>query len=388
MATITGSVSGAGGTIIYEHRDHLSPRIFTDANGNCVGDQGTYPFGELWYRNNDPNCSNTATSSWIFTSYERDQESVLDYALARSYSNSLGRFMSPDPLGGSVDDPQSLNRYAYVVNDPVNGTDPSGQDDCFDACDPGSDQIDNSSMAEGEEGSTPLGTQNPPVPAAEGCYLCGLLDRLRGLFGGGGGWGGDDAPPLLAQAGGGGIGGGNGGTGQNTSGVGRVYPPGFAGKLQPGDVYGPYTADLNRKDMAFAKTNYNPVKHFFGAKSEIPQCVALTKYFTNMPLDMRGNAQRAWRQGPAGQTPIRVVDMLATLKPGTAIGAGWFNGRWPSDGHPNSGIYIGPGQAPGSIRILDQWTGHWPQTRELRPRALYAADSSDMYYVIYLAPVP
>jgi hypothetical protein len=47
--------------------------------------------------------------------------------LARSYASSNGRFLSPDPLEGIVGDPQSWNRYAYVENDPINLTDPSGQ---------------------------------------------------------------------------------------------------------------------------------------------------------------------------------------------------------------------------------------------------------------------
>jgi RHS repeat-associated protein len=127
LATITGSTSGSGGTIIYQHGDHLSPRFYSDVNGNCVGDQGTFPFGEPWYTNDDPNCNTTASSSWIYTSYERDAESGNDYALARSYANTQGRFMSPDPLEGIVGDPQSWNRYAYVENDPINLSDPSGQ---------------------------------------------------------------------------------------------------------------------------------------------------------------------------------------------------------------------------------------------------------------------
>jgi hypothetical protein len=47
--------------------------------------------------------------------------------MARRYSPT-GRFSQPDPYSGSYDfsDPQSLNRYAYVGNDPVNRKDPSG----------------------------------------------------------------------------------------------------------------------------------------------------------------------------------------------------------------------------------------------------------------------
>ena len=44
------------------------------------------------------------------------------YYKARFYSPSLGRFLQPDPIGYADD----LNLYAYVANNPVNFTDPSG----------------------------------------------------------------------------------------------------------------------------------------------------------------------------------------------------------------------------------------------------------------------
>lgn len=46
----------------------------------------------------------------------------------RYYSNAYGRFMTPDPYDGSArpTNPQSWNRYPYVLGDPVNGKDPSG----------------------------------------------------------------------------------------------------------------------------------------------------------------------------------------------------------------------------------------------------------------------
>jgi len=46
----------------------------------------------------------------------------------RYYGSNLGRFLTPDPFGGSAvaANPQSWNRYAYVNNDPINHNDPSG----------------------------------------------------------------------------------------------------------------------------------------------------------------------------------------------------------------------------------------------------------------------
>ncbi|MGH9930080.1 MAG: RHS repeat-associated core domain-containing protein, partial [Pyrinomonadaceae bacterium] len=57
-----------------------------------------------------------------------DNETGLDYFGARYYASMQGRFTSPDPLlsSGSVDSPQSWNRYAYVLNNPLMLTDPDG----------------------------------------------------------------------------------------------------------------------------------------------------------------------------------------------------------------------------------------------------------------------
>lgn len=60
------------------------------------------------------------------TGKERDSESGLDDFGPRYYASSMGRFMSPDPLGGTLEDPQSLNKYAYVRNNPLTLTDPTG----------------------------------------------------------------------------------------------------------------------------------------------------------------------------------------------------------------------------------------------------------------------
>ncbi|MFZ0731016.1 MAG: RHS repeat-associated core domain-containing protein [Candidatus Sulfotelmatobacter sp.] len=76
----------------------------------------------------------------LSTGKERDAESGNDYFGARYYASSMGRFMSPDwsakvePVPYSkMDDPQSLNLYEYVYNNPMTGVDPDGHLSCKDA---------------------------------------------------------------------------------------------------------------------------------------------------------------------------------------------------------------------------------------------------------------
>jgi RHS repeat-associated protein len=106
------------GATQYYHQDHLSNRLITDSSGNALAQLGHFPFGESWY--------NAPSDKFLFTTYERDSESGNDYAMARYSINRLGRFSSPDPVSGSIGDPQSLNRYPYTANDPIDATDPSG----------------------------------------------------------------------------------------------------------------------------------------------------------------------------------------------------------------------------------------------------------------------
>ncbi len=70
---------------------------------------------------------------YISTGKERDAESGNDYFEARYYSSAMGRFMSPDwsaqeePVPyAKLDDPQSLNLYAYVYNNPLARADVDG----------------------------------------------------------------------------------------------------------------------------------------------------------------------------------------------------------------------------------------------------------------------
>jgi RHS repeat-associated protein len=67
------------------------------------------------------------------TGKERDTESGNDYFFARYYSSAMGRFLSPDwaakaePVPyAKLDDPQTLNLYGYLRNNPLGGVDADG----------------------------------------------------------------------------------------------------------------------------------------------------------------------------------------------------------------------------------------------------------------------
>lgn len=128
--------SGSGGIDVrWLVTDQLgTPRMIFDQTGNftSVSRHDYLPFGEELSAggrtgNGYTNSGNTRQK---FTGYERDDEVKLDFAQARYYSNSQGRFTGPDPLMASaeISEPQSWNRYSYVINNPLSFSDPAGMD--------------------------------------------------------------------------------------------------------------------------------------------------------------------------------------------------------------------------------------------------------------------
>jgi len=111
-----------GGTFFF-HPDHLgSTRLITALNQSITQSIDYLPFGDINY---DLAYGYPPGPFPTFAGYEPDGAG-LDYALARHFNSTFGRFMQPDPLRGSPGNPQSWNRYAYVYNNPLNATDPSG----------------------------------------------------------------------------------------------------------------------------------------------------------------------------------------------------------------------------------------------------------------------
>ena len=118
-----------------------------DKNGNILDDgqkEYTYtPFGALLTSTN-PTSSDTRFKKEDFkgyTSHEQYFDLNLINMKGRMYDPTIGRFLSPDIFIQSPTNSQSFNRYAYVWNNPLKYTDPSGYylddgDDDFDFSDP------------------------------------------------------------------------------------------------------------------------------------------------------------------------------------------------------------------------------------------------------------
>jgi RHS repeat-associated protein len=92
--------------------------LVINSAGLVIENNRTLPYGEAWLAENTP-----STNDKKFTTYQRDQESRLDYAMNRYYANTAGRFASPDKGKLRLFLPASLNRYSYVGADPINRTD-------------------------------------------------------------------------------------------------------------------------------------------------------------------------------------------------------------------------------------------------------------------------
>jgi len=64
-----------------------------------------------------------------FTGASFDKSAGLYYFNFRFYDSELGRFVSPDPFKGVLENPEELNRYSYVANNPLTLIDPMGLSD-------------------------------------------------------------------------------------------------------------------------------------------------------------------------------------------------------------------------------------------------------------------
>jgi RHS repeat-associated protein len=117
-------------TTLFVHDNNIGTSTILSSVAGAVADcNALYPFGEQ----DNTICSTSNLTSHKFTGKERDTESNLDNFGARYYSSAQGRFLTADwsaipaPVPyANLSDPQTLNLYAYVGNNPLGRVDPDG----------------------------------------------------------------------------------------------------------------------------------------------------------------------------------------------------------------------------------------------------------------------
>ncbi len=116
------AVYNSSGLLYYGHSDHLgSIKLGSTSSRSASFSMAYAPFGETYASSGsaDPN----------FTGQRQDTVAGLFDFPDREYTNAQGRWPSPDPSGLAsvrLSDPQTLNRYAYVRNNPLALIDPNG----------------------------------------------------------------------------------------------------------------------------------------------------------------------------------------------------------------------------------------------------------------------
>ncbi|MCP4105376.1 MAG: peptidoglycan DD-metalloendopeptidase family protein [Desulfobacteraceae bacterium] len=106
------------GKMFYFHADHLGgTNVITDSAGSLVERIRYYPFGEIREGGNE---------RYSYTGKEKDKVTDFYYFEARHYNLDYRHFTQADTIAPDIYDPQNLNRYTYVRNNPLKFIDPSG----------------------------------------------------------------------------------------------------------------------------------------------------------------------------------------------------------------------------------------------------------------------
>jgi RHS repeat-associated protein len=148
-----------GDVLYYIAGDHLgSTSLVLNSDGTVHSQARYYPYGvERW-------SSGTLPTDYRFTG-QRFEAGLGIYAMgARWYDSELGRWISPDTLVPEPTNPQSLNRYSWVLGNPLKFVDPTGH----------KEEGECSPNDEGCEGQPP-----PPIDEVIVEILQGMVDAIN-----------------------------------------------------------------------------------------------------------------------------------------------------------------------------------------------------------------
>jgi len=106
--------------LFFYHPDNLgSTTLVTNQSGSIVEEEFYLPYGDIYSGEED--------SRFLYTGKEKEKDTGLYYYGARYYYPFQRQFIQPDSYIFDIYNPQDLNRYSYVRNNPYKYTDPTGQ---------------------------------------------------------------------------------------------------------------------------------------------------------------------------------------------------------------------------------------------------------------------
>ncbi len=127
---LIATISGTGATAVVHTvaTDHLTgSNVVTNSSGTIEELMDYYPYGDIRLDEK----AGSFSEQRKYAGHELDVDTGLSYMNARYYNGKIGRFVSQDPLVVNnperlLQDPQSLNYYAYSRNNPIVNVDPTG----------------------------------------------------------------------------------------------------------------------------------------------------------------------------------------------------------------------------------------------------------------------
>ena len=117
----------AGETYHYLHNAHGDITKLVDTAGKVQNSYSYDAFG------NTTSYSEKVGNKFRYAGEQYDSTTGEYYLRARYYDPAMGRFMNEDTYKGQIENPQSMNLYAYCENDPINAWDPTGRWKCTDS---------------------------------------------------------------------------------------------------------------------------------------------------------------------------------------------------------------------------------------------------------------
>ncbi|HET9285264.1 MAG TPA: RHS repeat-associated core domain-containing protein [Candidatus Angelobacter sp.] len=114
-------IAGVPSTSFYGFDGTGSVRYLTDSLGSVTDTYDYDVFGNLI------NSTGSTPNNYLYQGQQFDPALHVYYNRARYLDTTSGRFLTVDPYLGNLSDPLSLHRYLYARLDPVDRSDPSGQ---------------------------------------------------------------------------------------------------------------------------------------------------------------------------------------------------------------------------------------------------------------------